>query len=83
MPSAAEQDGPRLEHSKSYTAKAGSITSRVVRSLHMEYRGLIWTLTARCELRAVHRVIRIDLIQSAEALPELFVDEPGKRLSDY
>ena len=36
-----------------------------------------------CELRGAHRVFRVDLIQSAEALPELFVDKPGKRLSGY
>ncbi len=66
-----------------YTSKDGAVTTRVVRPLHMEYWGRVWTLTAWCELRADHRVFRVDLIQTAEALPELFVDEPGKTLADY
>lgn len=66
-----------------YTSKDGAVTTRVIRPLHMEYWGRVWTLTAWCELRADHRVFRVDLIQTAEALPELFVDEPGKTLADY
>ena len=66
-----------------YIAKDGSVTSRVIRPLHMEYWGRVWTLTAWCELRDDHRVFRVDLIELAEALPELFVDEPGKTLADY
>lgn len=66
-----------------YTSKDQIVTQRTVRPLHMEYWGRVWTLTAWCELRAGFRVFRVDLIETAEALPELFVDEPGKRLSDY
>lgn len=66
-----------------YHSKGDRITSRTVRPLHMEYWGRVWTLTTWCELRNDFRVFRVDLIQSAEALPEMFVDEPGKRLSDY
>ncbi|MEM1074267.1 MAG: YafY family protein [Pseudomonadota bacterium] len=66
-----------------YTSISGSITTRIIRPLHMEYWGRIWTLTAWCELRNAHRVFRVDLIETAEALPELFVDEPGKSLADY
>lgn len=66
-----------------YMSKDNTVTTRVVRPLHMEYWGRIWTLTAWCELRDAHRVFRVDLIQTAEALPELFVDEPGKTLEDY
>lgn len=66
-----------------YHSKGDRITSRVIRPLHMEYWGRVWTLTSWCELRNDFRVFRVDLIQSAEALPEMFVDEPGKRLSDY
>ncbi|WP_227270288.1 helix-turn-helix transcriptional regulator [Roseobacter weihaiensis] len=66
-----------------YTSKDGRVTTRVVRPLHMEYWGRVWTLTSWCELRRDHRVFRVDLIQSAEALAELFVDEPGKTLADY
>ena len=66
-----------------YHSKGDRITTRTIRPLHMEYWGRVWTLTAWCELRNDFRVFRVDLIQSAEALPEMFVDEPGKRLSDY
>ncbi|MEP1355050.1 MAG: YafY family protein [Tateyamaria sp.] len=66
-----------------YHSKGDRITTRTIRPLHMEYWGRVWTLTAWCEKRNDFRVFRVDLIQSAEALPEMFVDEPGKRLSDY
>ncbi|MEX0370611.1 MAG: helix-turn-helix transcriptional regulator [Tateyamaria sp.] len=66
-----------------YHSKGDRITARTIRPLHMEYWGRVWTLTSWCELRDDFRVFRVDLIQSAEALPEMFVDEPGKRLSDY
>lgn len=61
----------------------GTPSERTVRPLHMEYWGRVWTLTAWCEWREGFRVFRVDLIEDADALPELFVDEPGKRLSDY
>lgn len=66
-----------------YTGRDGTVTSRVIRPLHLEYWSRIWTLTAWCELRCAHRVFRLDLVNSAEALPELFNDEPGKTLADY
>lgn len=66
-----------------YTSKEARVTTRTIRPLHMEYWGRIWTLTSWCEMRDDFRVFRVDLIQTAEALPELFVDEPGKTLSDY
>ena len=61
----------------------GTLTQRTIRPLHMEYWGRVWTLTAWCELRNDFRVFRIDLIEGAAALPELFTDEPGKTLADY
>ena len=66
-----------------YTSKEGAVTSRTVRPLHMEYWGRVWTLTAWCELRSSFRIFRIDLIETTDALPELFTDEPGKTLADY
>ncbi len=66
-----------------YHSKGDRITTRTIRPLHMEYWGRVWTLTAWCEDRHDFRRFRVDLIQSAEALPEMFVDEPGKRLTDY
>lgn len=66
-----------------YNSKGDRITTRKIRPLHLEYWGRIWSLTAWCETREAFRVFRVDLIQSADALPELFVDEPGKRLEDH
>ncbi|MEO0939667.1 MAG: YafY family protein [Pseudomonadota bacterium] len=66
-----------------YHSKGDRITTRTVRPLHMEYWGRVWTLTAWCELREDFRAFRLDLIQSAEPLPDLFVDERGKTYADY
>lgn len=66
-----------------YHSKGDRITTRTIRPLHMEYWARVWTLTSWCELRNDFRVFRVDLVQSAEALPEMFVDEPGKTLADY
>ena len=67
----------------SYRGGDGTLTDRVVRPLHMEYWGRVWTLTAWCEMRHDFRVFRVDLIDTATPLPELFVDEPGKRMTDF
>lgn len=67
----------------SYRRIDGVLTDRVIRPLHMEYWGRVWTLTAWCELRQGFRVFRIDLVEAISPLPEVFADEPGKRLSDY
>jgi len=67
----------------SYRRIDGVLTDRVIRPLHMEYWGRVWTLTSWCELRDGFRVFRIDLIENVSPLPEIFADEPGKRLSDY
>ncbi|WP_425046188.1 helix-turn-helix transcriptional regulator [Primorskyibacter sp. S87] len=67
----------------SYRRIDGTLTERTIRPLHMEYWGRVWTLTAWCELRSGFRVFRIDLIEDLTALPELFTDEPGKRLADF
>lgn len=67
----------------SYRRIDGVLTNRVIRPLHMEYWGRVWTLTAWCELRDGFRVFRIDLIETVTPMPEVFADEPGKQLSDY
>jgi predicted DNA-binding transcriptional regulator YafY len=64
-------------------ATDGALTTRVIRPLRMEHWGRIWMLTAWCELRAAFRHFRVDLIEEAIALPQLFVDEPGKTLADH
>ncbi len=67
----------------SYRRIDGVMTDRTIRPLHMEYWGRVWTLTAWCEFREGFRVFRVDLIESVHPLPEIFADEPGKRLSDF
>jgi predicted DNA-binding transcriptional regulator YafY len=57
--------------------------SQVVRPLKVENWGRFWVLTVWCESAERFATFRLDLIESAEALPELFVDEPGKTLADY
>ncbi len=66
-----------------YTDLKGAASTRVIRPLQMEYWGRVWTLTAWCETRDDFRVFRVDRIDTLNALPELFVDEPGKTLTDY
>lgn len=83
MPSLRAAIKARQKLRLTYTSINGMVTTRTIRPLHMEYWGRVWTLTAWCELRNAFRVFRIDLIDTAEALPELFADEPGKMLSDY
>ncbi|MEM0946848.1 MAG: YafY family protein [Pseudomonadota bacterium] len=67
----------------SYTDLEGARSARTIRPLQMEYWGRVWTLTSWCETRTDFRVFRVDRIDTVDALPELFVDEPGKTLGDY
>ena len=59
------------------------LVSRVARPLQLDYWGRVWTLLAWCEKDEGFRAFRVDLMQGAEALPHLFVDEPGKTLADF
>ena len=52
-----------------------------LRPLDIEFRGRAWVLIAWT--RGGFRLIRTDAITALEALPELFVDEPGKTLGDF
>lgn len=65
-----------------YTAPDGTVTLRTIRPLKIEYYARIWTLTAWCEMSRAHAVFRLDLINTAEALPALFTHEAGKTLAD-
>ncbi|MDX2484989.1 MAG: YafY family protein [Pseudodonghicola sp.] len=65
-----------------YRAPDGGLSRRTIRPLRLENWGRIWTLTAWCELREDFREFRLDLIEEAVPLPELFVDEPGKTLAE-
>ncbi|MGV6850147.1 MAG: helix-turn-helix transcriptional regulator [Marinibacterium sp.] len=61
----------------------GSVQTHDVRPLQLRHWGRIWTLLAWSETLNDFARLRIDLMESAATLPELFVDEPGKRLADY
>lgn len=54
-----------------------------IRPLHMDYWGRMWTCIAWDETLGAFANIRIDRITQLAPLPGLFVDEPGKTLSDY
>ncbi len=69
----------RLEH----LGPAGGPCIRTVRPLRLESWGRVWILTVWCETENRFQEFRTDLIQSVTPLPELFVDEAGKRLADY
>lgn len=55
----------------------------VLRPLALENWGRVWALVGWCETTGDFRVIRADLVERAEPLPELFLDEPGRGLGDY
>lgn len=56
--------------------------TRIIRPLRLESWGRVWVLTAWSETDVGFCDTRLDLIDALSPLPELFVDEPGKRLSD-
>ena len=66
----------------SYRESDGQLGQRTIRPLKLESWGRAWLLTAWCETCADFRDFRLDLIETATPLPELFADEPGKRLTD-
>ncbi|MEC3861679.1 YafY family protein [Mesobacterium sp. TK19101] len=66
-----------------YLGQDGARFRRIVRPLHMDYWGRLWTLTAWCETTQTFQVFRVDRIETLRVLPGLFVDEPGKTLKDY
>lgn len=58
-------------------------TPQVIRPLHIDYWGRIWTCLAWSETAGDFTRLRIDRLQEATPLPGLFVDEPGKTLKDW
>ncbi len=56
-----------------YHSRGDRITTRTIRPLSLTSLGPVWTLTAWCELRTAMRDFRLDLIETTEALPELFL----------
>lgn len=58
-------------------------TRQDIRPLRLDYWGRIWTCIAWSETLADFVSVRLDEVAAQVPLPGLFVDEPGKRLSDY
>jgi len=56
---------------------------RTVRPLQLDYWGRLWTCVVWCDTTRKFDDLRIDQIDSLRVLPSLFVEEEGKRLSDY
>lgn len=56
---------------------------RRVRPLKLDFWGRLWVITVWCESTRAFDEIRLDQIDIIRILPSLFIDEPGKRLSDY
>jgi predicted DNA-binding transcriptional regulator YafY len=83
MPSLRAAIRARQKLALAYRDAEDRASSRTIRPLQMEYWGRVWTLTAWDETRADFRSFRVDRIEDLRALPELFVDEPGKSLADY
>ena len=83
MPALRAAIRARQKLSLRYRALSDEITTRIIRPLQLEYWGRVWTATAWCELREDFRVFRVDRIETLQARPELFTDEPGKTLEDY
>jgi predicted DNA-binding transcriptional regulator YafY len=60
----------------------GAQTLRL-RPLALDYWGRLWTLAAWDESAQDFITLRVDKITRLDAMPAVFVDEPGKSLVDY
>lgn len=56
--------------------------AQTLRPLKLEHWGRIWLLIGWSEQADGFVTLRLDQLESVTPLPELFVDEPGKRLED-
>lgn len=54
-----------------------------LRPLHLDYWGRVWRCVAWSETSGAFTSFPLEQIQSVTPLPGLFVDEPGKTLSDW
>ncbi|WP_136442367.1 helix-turn-helix transcriptional regulator [Pacificoceanicola onchidii] len=54
-----------------------------IRPLLLDYWGRVWTCVAWDETTSDFKRFALDKIEDIAPLPGLFVDEPGKRLSDW
>ena len=60
----------------------GTAVQHILRPLRLDHMGRIWLLTGWSDSANRFVELRTDLITQATALPELFVDDPGKTLAD-
>ncbi len=70
----------RARQKLSVTTDTGT---RTVRPLRLDYWGRLWTVLVWCEAKRDFDEVRLDQITSLKTLPQLFIEEDGKRLSDY
>jgi predicted DNA-binding transcriptional regulator YafY len=66
-----------------YAREDGQPSVRRLRPLALYFWGGVWTLAAWCELRDDFRSFRVDRIQHAERLEEIFTPRAGQTLADY
>jgi predicted DNA-binding transcriptional regulator YafY len=66
-----------------YAREDGEPSVRRLRPLALYFWGGVWTLAAWCELRNDFRSFRVDRIQHAERLEEVFTPRTGQTLADY
>lgn len=83
MPAIRAAIRARQKLSVSTRNEAGGTDDDILRPLHLDYWGRIWTVTAWSEGRGAFVQIRVDRIDALRLLPQLFVDEPGRTLADY
>ncbi|NDV00764.1 helix-turn-helix transcriptional regulator [Pseudoroseicyclus tamaricis] len=57
--------------------------AETLRPLKLEYWGRVWVLTGWAEEAEAFRQVRVDRIAELRLLPELFVEEEGRRLVDF
>lgn len=66
-----------------YETEAGTVTTRYIYPLALEYWGHVWTLAAWCCLRNDFRAFRLDRIKSFIVSDKTFTTERGKSYTDY
>ncbi len=66
-----------------WTDGAGQRRSETVRPLKLDYWGRVWSLGVWSDTASAFADIRVDQISELRVLPALFVDEPGKSVSDF
>ena len=66
-----------------YCREDGQPSVRRVHPLALYFWGGVWTLTAWCELRTDFRSFRVDRVEHADVLDEIFTPTAGQTLADF